>query len=80
MTTDAERRRAAAREVFASLGIGARARNGLWRSGIRSVDDLLAQTRRDLLDIRSFGVGCLSEVEDALARAGHALADVRVGP
>ena len=57
-----------------ALGLSARADRALTSAGIVSVSSLLDQTAGDLLMLRGFGPGCLSEVETTLAAHGLSLA------
>lgn len=55
------------------LQLSSRVRNALRRDELVTVRDLIGRKGCELLDIRSFGVGCLAEVEAELARHGLAL-------
>lgn len=50
------------------LGLSKRASNCLYRAGIRTVEELRQKRTWELQSIRSFGVGCLREVKEALER------------
>lgn len=58
---------------LAELDIDQRACNLLQEADIRTLGDLLARPREELLDIHGFGAKTLSKVEDRLAELGHAL-------
>ena len=51
----------------------ARTRNAFGRGGIRTIEDLLAKTQDDLLQLRNFGATSLFEVREVLAKAGLSL-------
>ena len=50
------------------LGMSKRATNCLYRAGIKTVEELRQKSDWDLRKIRSFGEGCLREVQETLAR------------
>lgn len=54
--------------------VATRTRNALLRAGFRTVDQVTGSRAADLLDIRNFGPGQLSEVRRVLAAAGLSLA------
>lgn len=58
-------------DIF-DMGLSTRATRCLYRAGIRTAEELAKQSDQKLLNIRSFGVGCLAEVRAALVRFGYA--------
>jgi DNA-directed RNA polymerase alpha subunit len=58
----------------AGRDIATRTSNALYRNGFHSVGSLTSKTEADLLDLRSFGVGCLGEVRRVLKAHGLHLA------
>lgn len=64
-----ERERLLTRRL-ADLLFTARTYNCLRRHGVETLRDLLAMDRKEYLSIRSFGVGCLDEVEGRLHLMG----------
>lgn len=55
------------------LGFSARVQNALIREGIATAGNLVERDGLDLLDIRNFGLMCLSEVNVKLDQRGRAL-------
>jgi DNA-directed RNA polymerase subunit alpha len=55
------------------LNLSVRSYNCLMRERIRTVEELVTCSARDLLDIRNFGVGCLAEVKTKLRERGLSL-------
>lgn len=53
---------------ISDLGLSVRATNCLSRAGIKTAEELAQKSDLELLGIRSFGIGCLHEVREALAR------------
>ncbi len=53
-----------------ALGLDARVTNMLVKKGILNVNDLLHQTRADLMTISNFGEKCWDQVEKKLAAIG----------
>lgn len=47
-----------------------RTRKALVRAGVETVEQLTEKTPDDLLELRNFGVTCLSEVRDKMAALG----------
>ncbi len=60
-------------EEFCSR-LSVRTYNALHRAGIRSLEDLLSRSARDLVSVRGFGVKCLEDVRSALEIIGCRLA------
>lgn len=58
----------------AGRDIATRTSNFLFRYGIHTTGALTAKTEADLLNLRSFGVGCLGEVRRVLKAHGLHLA------
>lgn len=58
-----------------TLALPTRLHNTLRRNGIHTIADLTACTARDILDLRSIGMGTLGELLCELERRGLALAD-----
>jgi DNA-directed RNA polymerase alpha subunit len=56
------------------LELGTRSFNALYRADLKTVDQVAACTRHDLLKISNFGRRSLAEVEQALASFGLELA------
>ena len=50
-----------------AMPLSSRARNPLFRNGIRTIEALLQQSVRDLMGLRNMGAGTVSEVEEVLA-------------
>ena len=64
-------RELAAREGgIGRLNLSVRARRGLERNGIASLDELCARSADQLLDIRNFGMTSLHEIRTKLAEIG----------
>jgi DNA-directed RNA polymerase alpha subunit len=57
----------AATEPISVLRLRTRTYNGLRRTGVHTVGQLLQLSDQDLMDIRQFGIGCLQDVHSALA-------------
>lgn len=63
----------ATQHTFESLGLSLRARTSLTQAGIRTVEDLLVHTERDLIRLPNLGRTTLATIVDRLTMAGLVL-------
>lgn len=70
-----QRAPAARRPSLEGLGLTSRSYNLLRGASIENIRDLTARTATDLRKVRGFGLGCLQEVETALAAHSLRLAE-----